>query len=502
VPGKKVHVSVLLVAIVIVAALLRGWHHDYDLGNDFTYDTADKVRQAQAVAAGHLVPRNWVQPYFLPYSGGLLLALAGLADPARHDDAERLLTLYMIALSVATVALVHFLARRAWGSAGIGLGAAAILAVVPISVVGARYIKEDTPLMFWTSVALLALVRLVDRGRPRDHLLAGLAVGWTLGTKYSALMVLAALAAALVLRARGGQRAWPWSVVAVAAVPVGVLMFNPCLLTHFRELSSRIPFLVGYASGGHHDGTVVSPWPQLWTFYLRHAVLPGVTLPVTIAALAGAIATVRRRPRRAGALLLLGWAVADYLVFEASGAKPFPFFARYLHPMIPVLAALAAVGVAGLGQWSWRAAVPAIVAWPLARSLLITAAIADDTRLMAARWIDSNLPPATIWLDDPHYAPHPDARRFRLRWFGLTTDRIYDQPPVALVRDNVRYVVLDSFKSERFAIAARGSAEAARASDYYQSLLARHPVIHEVRPRFAFQSYGFHNPVITIVAVR
>jgi hypothetical protein len=513
-----------LVAILIVlgvAALLRVVHYDYDVGRALTYDTETKIAQARAVARGELEPRNWKQPYFLPYAGGFVLWVAQAFTKVDSRTAERLMTLLMVALAVGTVLVTYAVAERA-ANRKTGLVAAALIAVVPLHVVGSRYIKEDMPVVFFCTVALLFLARLVETGSYRAYALSGLAVGWAIGTKFSAILLLPLLALACVLRvirSGVGPRGLVDGRVVVAGllVLVGCLCFNPYVLADPEAFARGFTYQVVYSEGTHHDGTRIEPWSHLWGFYLRHALFPGLTWFAASAALLGVFQTLAafRDPKRFGLLLVAAWTLLAYFVFEKATAKPFPFFARYVLPVVPSACILAAAALVELepllrarlrprlATFAWHAIVVATLGWPLVKSALVSVAIADDTRLTAARWIDETVPNGSkLALDDPRYSPRPSESRFTAKYFGLFSNRLHDSPLERLRAQGYDYVVINSFRTERFRIARSGSEEARRADDYFADLRRRATLVREFRPRFALQTYGFHNPVIAIYDIR
>jgi 4-amino-4-deoxy-L-arabinose transferase-like glycosyltransferase len=515
--------ALLLAAIVVAAALLRLWHHDFDIGHTFVPDAEEKVAQAMAVSRGNLVPHNWKQPYFLPYSGGAVLAAVGLFHPVDRAVAKRAMTLYMIALSLATLLLLHRTALVLFESRPVALLATAILAFAPMNVMGSRYIKEDIPLLLWTQLALLFVFLIVKRGRPRDYLCAGLAVGAAIGTKHVGALLVPLFVAACAVRARATgqglrQVLGGWPLVGAQLILLAALAFNPFVLIRTDEFIAGVRFQGGYALAGHHDGTRVTPWSQLWTFYLREALLPGLTWPIVVACLAALplALRLRRSPRDGVVALLAAWTIVVYFAFEASPSKPYPFFARYLHPLTPSVALLAA--------WAlWRARralaarlpapgggavagalVAAAVAWPLGQSVLVSAALGDDTRLQARRWIEGNLPPrAQVVVDGSFYGPPLDEPPLPVgRAPAIVAARVYDTPLEGLADGGIDYLVLSSFRWDRFAASAGTSDEAARADRYYRAIRRRLTPLREFRPAVALQTYGFHNPIIAIYAVR
>ena len=515
--------SLVLAAILCVAFLIRVHHYDYNVGRALTYDTENKISQARAVADGELAPKNWKQPYFLPYGSGALLFVAGLFTHVDSSTAERLITLFMIALAVGTVFVTYLIALQVSDSdRRTAELAAALLAVVPIHVVGSRYIKEDMPVVFFTHVALYFMVRALDRGAFRDYVLSGLGVGWAIGSKFSAILLLPVLAGThvfRVVRARGGVRELfaPRALVAALVIPVGIACFNPYALVQPEEFVRGLAYQIGYSSATHHDGTRVEPWTHWWGFYLKYALFPGLTWIVASSALVGLFRTAQsyKDPKRAGMLVLGASTLLAYFVFEKATAKPFPFFARYIQPIVPALCIFAATALVELARFL-RSRLPARVAgtlgfgvvglallWPAVSSLLIGAAIDADTRLEAATWINEHLPPGSkLGLDDPRYSPRPNKRRFELTYFGLFSNRLYDRPLDRLRSDGYDYVVLNNFRTDRFRIAKSGSDEAERANAYYVDLRGRATLVREFRPQFSLQTYGFHNPVIAVYSIR
>src|SRR5215217_2820362 len=133
--------------------------------------------------------------------------------------------------------------------------------------------------------------------------------------------------------------AWQ-SIASLGLAGLTFVLFNPQSITEWPDFRQGFLFQVQYAGSGHRDGTVIRGIDYWWTFYLHYAILPGLTWPATVFGLAGLLLALIKRNR-----LLIVLAVALLLAYfqvESSPAKPFPFFARYLHMAYPLLALLAA----------------------------------------------------------------------------------------------------------------------------------------------------------------
>jgi hypothetical protein len=78
-------------------------------------------------------------------------------------------------------------------------------------------------------------------------------------------------------------------------------------------------------------------------FHLRESLLPGLGAPLLIAGIVGLAAPlVAAKERRMPLALVAIFAVLWYAVHEISPLKPYPDFSRYMVPLVPFLAILAA----------------------------------------------------------------------------------------------------------------------------------------------------------------
>src|SRR5690606_11611612 len=125
--------------------------------------------------------------------------------------------------------------------------------------------------------------------------------------------------------------------------------------------------------------------------------LPGMTWPMLIAAIGGAAMAWRRQ----GKWIVLLAASTFYLILEYSVSKPAPFSARYLLPIVPLLAVAAGVAVAAIETQLRRRASAALavaacalvfVVPPWVKSPLIADEARHDTRLRAGEWMEERVP--------------------------------------------------------------------------------------------------------------
>jgi 4-amino-4-deoxy-L-arabinose transferase-like glycosyltransferase len=158
---------------------------------------------------------------------------AGTALAGQSALGVRLLAPLAAALGSALLAAAarDLLPGRAIGWSA-GITAAALLNATLLLGVGAVTMTPDTPLLLFWTASLWALGRLLRSGRGAWWLAAGAAAGLALCSKYTAILLLPALALWLLLDpvARPWlRRPWPWAGALLAA-----LIFAPTLIWNAR----------------------------------------------------------------------------------------------------------------------------------------------------------------------------------------------------------------------------------------------------------------------------
>ena len=339
---------------------------------------AHLLAQGESWAAG--LPAGWTLPRALLNADGLIeyhhLLLVGRAMAALFDT--------------LTVWLVFLLGRKLFGPVA-GLAAAALLGFSVLHIQSAHFFITD-PFLTTAVVAAVACMAWragvpgrAGRGSLWATLGSGVLIGLAVGAKFSAIMLVAPLAVALVVGhkvppvARGSawhrylKRAWIWlrrplfefgvalivAFVAFALTNPFALLDNTCTArlggitlplidVQIKSFTVHSCYLknIGTQSAMVRGGTFIPFTYQYigtpaFLYYLDQMARWGLGPLFTIAGFGGLLwATLRflRRRTRPGVKVLLAWVWPFFLVTGSFEVK----FLRYLLPLIPFLAILAA----------------------------------------------------------------------------------------------------------------------------------------------------------------
>jgi hypothetical protein len=314
------------------------------------WDDLEYWEAARALREGHFVPASSFQ---LRYTLTVPLAVA----QAWLGEREWIPFLVPLAYSAAHLALARALGLLC-GGAAVAAGTVALLALLPLDVIGATDLHADLPLAVFLAAAVYAVLRGegAARGRRAWFFLAGLALGLGTITKEIALALLVALALRWWLglgRSGLGDHGWLGagflSVTALEMLWLGLVTGHPLyrytratMGLHTATMQSLPP---GYGWMLGYPGMLLSPLSGSFGYFA------GIFYVVLAA-------TVWGLRRRAPLLAQLGvwWgtllALFNFAPLDPSFTRPlFHHFARTLHPLAIPFALAAALwlrdGLAG-----------------------------------------------------------------------------------------------------------------------------------------------------------
>jgi len=415
----------VLVAILAVGAVLRLAGMGFGLPAVYNPDEVAIMNRAIALGQNGLNPRNFLYPTFYFYLlfawEGLLFAAGWLTgrfgslaafeqqyfvDPCVFYLAGRLLSALC---GVATIWATWRLGMRLFGRVA-GVAAAALLAVAPLAVRDAHYVKHDVPVTLLIVLTHLALSTALAGRLAQRWWIVGALAGLSLSTHYYAVFVfvpvvvvmLAPLTAGEALPARLRRTAATLAVAGLAFIAA-----SPFLLveagTTYRDMVANREIVVDRAttSGGAFTSLA---------FYLRWLMADASGSVAAALALAGMVALARAGWLRA--TLTLAFPVV-FILFMANTVPA----SRYLNPVLPFVALLGGAAVAWISTVRRAGRVLALSALTLAvGEAALVAARGDmffrqpDTRTMALEWFRENVPTGASVLIQPYSVPLRNSR--------------------------------------------------------------------------------------------
>src|SRR4051794_28083802 len=519
--------------ILLVGLVLRVVHNDHGLPYVYYVDEGSHFTKRAIETFRHADPGYFQNPsgytYLLylvyrviavPLGGSADVVAAYRANATWVFEVSRALA---AVLCLAGVAGVYAVGRSLWDRTT-GLVAAAVLCFAFLPVAFSRLALTDVGALLPVALCLLCSVRVAETAKPGWCAWAGAAVGVAVGFKYTAGLVVLVPLTGLALAA-GARRAAARRLLAGAAIVVGaaVVAFFVTTPYFFLDVHDAVHQLRGQADVAGSE-TKLGQSGDSGPLYYLGSLTWGLGWLATAAAAAGVVVLARRD--RARPVLLLVFPVALFLYLSVQSR----FFGRWLLPVYPMLALLAAVALVR-GAEAVRGRRPALAAPALAIAcaIVLYQPLAADTRSMAVlghrdtrdiarRWLASTQPRGLRVVVEPAV---PD------RWFWPAPNgrprRSADHPQLVnqLVRDtqeaHVQYTgtlrpsLLDRYRAAGYCTVVtmdliRGRVEADRrpaALAYYARLERESDRIFTVSPYradahappFSFDlSYSYYSP--------
>ena len=506
-----------------IGLLLRLWNIDFGLPLIYHPDEIKKYDMITWLLNGMGVDYR-INPLIHP---GLMVNLVASVCRVRKalgfstsQPVEIILTGRMVAavLGAATIWPVGMLASSIFNRWA-GLIAAAAVTFAPLHVIHSRYLKEDIFLTFFVVLSMLGLVLWIQgsessRRRFKWLMLAAAAGGFGAASKYVGLIMPVLLFLYLVRHEKLRKVEWVILLAVLAAAfslaaPQLVMGGRNSYIEMSRATSRGTPF------GGNATALHIYQWPDWGTHFLFHGLGEGLNWPLTVVSIWGVVLALRaRRSMRAAswtALAVLAW----YFTTELTTIKRENDAERYILPCVPLCAVLGAGLMTSwrpnrLLRWTfprmlsgrvWSILPIPLILTSVVHSGLISYAIKNDTRQMAAQWLMAHGP------QTPYRFAMMSYSNFNLDFDSITTPKIsYTQLPNELARPGdkkkmyrilrkVQALTLSEFYSSRYERFPHHSRDQIK---YLKKLRKQfpHDVIHFRKP--FYMKGGFHNPDIEI----
>jgi hypothetical protein len=409
-PGRRRTTAIWLGLILVVATVLRLWSVKNGLPYAYNLDErAHFVPHAVTMTGGDLNPGYFINPPLLTYLLAAYLSVIHLGgveawfakDPTAVFLAARVVS---VLFGVAGVAATYA-AGKAWFGRTVGLVAAAIIAVAFMPVFYSRLALNDGPGVLPCALTLWCAAIVLRTGSKRALLAGGAAVGAAASFKYSdGAVVIALVAAAFLSPALTVKQALKYLVFAGLIAVAFVIVTNPYIFADWGTFTHDLDRQRKFASGPPLLG---QPERNGWVYYVTSSTWAFGVLPGLLA-LAGGITLLVKGKRREA--IVLGSLIVLYYLYMGSQSR---FYARWMLPLYPALAILAAYALAQIRQ---KAVFGALVALTLIPSTFLVVRNAlvlgrEDTRTIARDWLVANVPQGTKVAFEP-IAP--------TEWYGVT----------------------------------------------------------------------------------
>jgi YYY domain-containing protein len=513
--GRKNAVTLAFCGILALALGLRLYGVDWDGGGLFHPDERAILMQVSDLRvpgpsdAGSLFDSSaspWNPGWFNYGSFPLYLlktvqlAASPLADLDLFD--LRIPGRVLSALADTAVVGLVFMAGRCWYGVRTGLLAALLSALAVVSIQLSHFYAVDTLLTLFVVASVAFLVRFVHTGRQRDALVAGVAIGLAVATKFSAVVLVVPAIAAFAVYAftAAGDRVEPAVaspetlsrrrtalralLVAAAAAVVTLVITQPYMLLDFRtfvantlEQSQMVRRAIDYPYTRQYIDTpkvIYHVW-QLGTWGLG----PVLGVVAWAGLLWGLVYTWRTR--RKTELIVFAWLVpylAITLWFEVK-------FMRYLLPAVPFMVLFGARMlwwlVDAARRWrpsASRWAAPVLLALVLAPTAHYAAAYMTvyarpHPAQQAGDWLEDNAPRLSVVLKEHWEEGVPGLGNYRvleLEVYNPDFDAKFDRIASQLATGD--YLIL--YSNRLYATISRLPDRYPTSAAFYRSLFEGH----------------------------
>ena len=485
--ARRHSVWIVLVMILGVAFGLRLWGITYGLPQSFISDEYDYVHSyLQMIKRGDFNPRWWIHPSMQAYVnvGVYLIVFVAQVSSGRWHSVQELAVedfLYWgrfgagVVPGTLAVLATFFLGRRMFGS-GVGLMAAALMAVFPGAVEWSQYNKPDPLLALMAPFSILLILYYMDYGGKTLAFLCGIAFGLTAAAKYNGGFVVLTFLLAVILTHRSRFLKAPDLYLGATGSVAGFFIGCPYWFSDFARFIDHVAdALYNYGHAGWPGASGVDNW----YFHAHYAVVYGTGALAFFAALVGLAFLLTRLDNRM--IVFLSFPVL-YYGYYSSQLMNFPGNLMCVYPFIAVFAVVGIqVAASALTRLPTGKAVSALMR-PVGVAVLLTLSLwaplsatvrhnvewnRPNTGDMARLWVDAHIPPNT------HFAIERQTAAIDPKRFRVTIEARLITRAVANYRsEGVQYLVTSS------ALYARFGPEH-RQTKAYEKLFAICPLVKE-----------------------
>lgn len=344
-----------------------------------------------------------------------------------------------------------------------GIIAASLLAVSPLHVFISWLARTDAPTMMFALLSIWGAIQVLESTRYQNYLLAGIAAGLAMSTKYYGLVALVALPVAHLLsrsmiKIPNGNRQcalsqdrthWGKLILGLGCAPFAFVLTSPFAILDWRTTLNN---LIREGHNIHPGADGFSLFENLWWYssWALPSALGWVAVFFAIIGLGWAIYNRRRLTLIVLSFILCFMALISYHSLH---------WDRWIAPVLPLFALFAALGLRQAILWLTRLPGKTWTRRLLTGLLIVTLMVQPvmstiveninrslvDTRLLARAWVQSHLSPGSHIALEAYTSPL-DADKFVLtKTFALS-----DQPVTQYCRTGIEYLIVSSEIQKRY----------------------------------------------------
>lgn len=453
--------NILLFFIISIGALLRIWHIDWGLPD--LYEEAMPLsiswRFWDIGNTGYQFdPNFFTYPAFTFYLQfliqnvhyligniiGVYPSLTSFLQAFEQDSSTVIIIarLTSVLFDVATLIIAYKLISSVVDKRT-SLLATSLLALNPLHIKQAHFINVDTPLTFFILLSLYFIIKLMGNPSLRNYISAGISIGLAASTKYNGAIMVAVLFIAQMVRSNSLRNsiktlAQPRFLISVITSVIIFILCNPYIILRMNKFLSDFGEVQSHMETGHLG---VDQTTSTFDYYILESL-----------------------PTYLGWLLLIVCCITIYFFFKKK--EPFGIVLsifpilyliiigrwemradRYIFPAIPILILIGSIGVMRLWDifqkylsnhpskfYHSKIFKSSIVIIGLF-ILLIQPVVSDykylyplglpDTRAIAKKWINNNLPRGSVIATGPYGVEFPGENKyfmFRIPYLSYETE--------------------------------------------------------------------------------
>jgi len=420
--------GLLVPALLLLSFVVRFVGLGWEAGAGYYRDEGIYRAGAVLINEGELLPKSFIYGHVLYYLAAFALWLQSLfpgivASVAktvfRAGTDEQVISIVLRSVSATLGALttlpVFLIARR---FAGTLAGATAALLIIFSMTYNeiTHLLISDVPSAFFATLCLLFVARLIDRESRNDYLWAGVCAGLAAASKYPAGVVAVGIVA-VWLKWRISQRRWSWNLLFSGLASIAAMLaVMPAILVSAGDAFSNEGKDIFFGLRQYGLEGWIGVIKQSNSLYYGRLLYDGFKLPACILGLTGLFFLPRKVVGR------LFWELAYPICFLALLVSMNMAVKRNILPVVPILAVVLGVGVAGwanpLARWTNRRRTVACGLGLVAILLPLRGTVEQEvamtsigTRALAVAWIRENIPRGARLVKES-YTPNFDRREY------------------------------------------------------------------------------------------